>query len=154
MVKFGVLHLSSWGSVPRRRPTPLISSHSVAATHIQNRGRVARTLAQGKSSSNRKKKGGGRLATDVSSGQISSEGEKVVNLTSLYSSSSISRRKGNLTQGLASSLGKGLPCSQCMQGSCIMLDGSMTWLLPLIGNQTWFKKMCTGAKLTRVDCKG
>ena len=64
MVKFGVLHFSSPGSVPRHGPTPLISSRAVAVTHIQNRGRLAQILAQGQ------KGKGGRLATDVSSGQI------------------------------------------------------------------------------------
>ena len=38
------------GFDPRHRPTPLISN-AVAATHIQNRGRLAQMLAQGESSS-------------------------------------------------------------------------------------------------------
>ena len=42
------------GSDPGHRPTPLIS-HVVAATHTQNRRRLAQMLAQGKSSSAKKK---------------------------------------------------------------------------------------------------
>ena len=47
----------------------MISSHAVAATHIQNRGRLAQVLGQGKSSSNKKGKRG-RLAADIRSGRI------------------------------------------------------------------------------------
>ena len=50
MVKFGGL-----GLVPGHRPTPLVSDYVVAMTHIQNRGRLAQMLAQGKSSSAKKK---------------------------------------------------------------------------------------------------
>ena len=56
MVEFGALHFGSSGSVSRHGPTPLVNSHAVVATHIQNRGRVAQMLAQGKSSSVKKKK--------------------------------------------------------------------------------------------------
>ena len=41
MAKFGTLSFSGPGSVPRHGPTPLISNHAVAATHTQNRGRLA-----------------------------------------------------------------------------------------------------------------
>ena len=50
MVKFRELHFSGPGSVPEGEPTPLISGHSVVATHIQNRGSLAQKLAQGESS--------------------------------------------------------------------------------------------------------
>ena len=40
VVKLGVLHFGSPGSVPRHGHTPFISSHAVAGTHIQNRGRL------------------------------------------------------------------------------------------------------------------
>ena len=43
------------GLNPRRGPTLLVS-HAYEATHIQNRGRLAQILAQGKSSSLKKKK--------------------------------------------------------------------------------------------------
>ena len=48
------LHFGGLGSVPGHRPTPLLSGHAVMATHIQNRGRLAQMLAQGKSSSAKK----------------------------------------------------------------------------------------------------
>ena len=41
------------GLDPGHRPIPLIS-HAMAATHIQNRGRLAQMLAQGESSSAKK----------------------------------------------------------------------------------------------------
>ena len=41
VVKFSMLHFVGLGSVPRHWSTPLISSHAVAATHIQNRERLA-----------------------------------------------------------------------------------------------------------------
>ena len=47
VVKFGVLCFDSLGSVPGHGPTLLVSSHAVAVTHIQNRGRLAQMLAQG-----------------------------------------------------------------------------------------------------------
>src|SRR3712207_7940951 len=50
-VKFGVFHFQGPGSVTRHRPTLLLHSHAVAATHIQNRGRLAQMLAQGEYSS-------------------------------------------------------------------------------------------------------
>ena len=55
VVKFGALSFGGPGSVPQRRPTPLISSRAVALTHIRNRGRLAQMLAQGESSSGKKK---------------------------------------------------------------------------------------------------
>ena len=55
VVKFGVLHFGILGSVPKRGPTPLVGGHAVAATHIQNRGRLAQMLAQGESSLGGKK---------------------------------------------------------------------------------------------------
>ena len=60
VVKFGALHFTSPGSVPRRGPTPLVSSHAVMASHIQNRGRLAQMSAQGESSSSKKRKIGNR----------------------------------------------------------------------------------------------
>ena len=54
VVKFGELHFSGPGSVPRYSSTPLVSGHAVPVTHIQNRGRLAQMLAQGKSSSAKK----------------------------------------------------------------------------------------------------
>ena len=56
VVKFSTLHFSSPGSVPRHGPRPLISSHAVAVTHVQNRGTLAQMLAQGESSSAKKRK--------------------------------------------------------------------------------------------------
>ena len=66
VVKFGVLHFGSLGSAPCCRPTPLIGGHAVAVAHIQNRGRLAWVLVEGKSSSSKKRK----IGTDVSSGTI------------------------------------------------------------------------------------
>ena len=57
VVKFGMLRFSSLGSVPGRRPTPLIGRHAVVATHTQNRERLAQMLAEGESSSVKKKRG-------------------------------------------------------------------------------------------------
>ena len=37
VVKFGVLHFGSPGSVPGHGPTPLVGGHAVVVTHIQNR---------------------------------------------------------------------------------------------------------------------
>ena len=56
MVKLGALCFGGPGSVPRRRPAPVIGGHAVAVTHRQNRGRLAQKLAQGESSSAKKKK--------------------------------------------------------------------------------------------------
>ena len=53
--KFGMFHFGGPCLVPGHGPTPLISVHAVVMTHIQNRGRLAQMLAQGKSSSERKK---------------------------------------------------------------------------------------------------
>ena len=39
------------GSAPRHRTTLLVGGHTIAVTHIQNRGRLAQMLAQGESSS-------------------------------------------------------------------------------------------------------
>ena len=55
VVKFGALSFSGLGLVSGHRPAPLISSHAVAVTHIQNRGRLAQMSAQGKSSSAKNK---------------------------------------------------------------------------------------------------
>ena len=66
------------GSKPECRHTHRSSSHAVAASHIQNRERLAQMLAQGRSSSPKKKPGG--LAANVSSGQ-SSTGKKKVTST-------------------------------------------------------------------------
>ena len=41
VVKFGLLHFGGLSSVLGRGPIPLVSSHAVAATHIQNGGRLA-----------------------------------------------------------------------------------------------------------------
>ncbi|WP_373401869.1 hypothetical protein, partial [Klebsiella pneumoniae] len=49
------------------RPSPTPLSHAVDASHIQSRGRLAQMLAQGLSSSSKKR---GRFTTDVSSGLI------------------------------------------------------------------------------------
>ena len=60
MIKFGMLCFVSPGLVPGHGPTTLISGHGVAATHVQNRGRLAQILAQSESSSpkrNKRKKG-------------------------------------------------------------------------------------------------
>ena len=51
VVTFSRLCFGSPGLVPRCGSTPLIGGHAVAATHIQNRGRLAQMLAQGESSS-------------------------------------------------------------------------------------------------------
>ena len=64
-VKFGVLHYGGPGSVPGHGPTPLIGGHAVAATHIQNRGRLAQMLAQGKSSSAKNKEENNGMVTSL-----------------------------------------------------------------------------------------
>ena len=51
VVKFCTLHFGSPGFVLGCRSTSLVNGHAVAASHIQNRGRLAQTLAQGESSS-------------------------------------------------------------------------------------------------------
>ena len=55
VVKFGMLCLGSPGPVPGHRPTPLVSRQAMAATYIQNRARLAQVVAQGESSSAKKK---------------------------------------------------------------------------------------------------
>ena len=55
VVKFNVLHFGSPGSAPGHGPM-LFVSHAVVVTHIQNRIRLAQMLAQGQSSSAKKKK--------------------------------------------------------------------------------------------------
>ena len=55
VVKFSMLHFRGPSSVPWCGPTLLVSSHAVVATHIQNRGKVVQMLAQGESSSEKKK---------------------------------------------------------------------------------------------------
>ena len=54
VVKFGVFHFSGSDLVSRHGPTPLLSSHAVAETHMQNRRRLAQMLAPGESSSSKK----------------------------------------------------------------------------------------------------
>ena len=66
VVKFWVLHFSSLRLVPKHGPAPLIIGCAVVATHIQTRGRLAWMLAQDESSPAKR----GRLATDVTTGQI------------------------------------------------------------------------------------
>ena len=51
VVKFSMLHFGGLGLVPGHGPTPLVSGHAVAATHIQNKGKMTQKVAQGKSSS-------------------------------------------------------------------------------------------------------
>ena len=60
LVKFNTLHFSSAGSVPRHGPIPLVGGLAVMVSHIQNRGRLAQMLAEGKSSSSKKRKIGNR----------------------------------------------------------------------------------------------
>ena len=55
LVKFGMLCFSGPGRVPGYGPTPFIGGQAVAACHIQNRGRLAQMVAQGQSSSPKKK---------------------------------------------------------------------------------------------------
>ena len=55
MVKFGELCFGGRGSAPGHGPTS-VSSHAVAVTHIKNRGRLAKMLVQGESSSQKEKK--------------------------------------------------------------------------------------------------
>ena len=55
VVKLGMLCFSGPDLIPRNRPIPLVSCHGVAATLIQNRGKLAQMLAQGQSSSSKKK---------------------------------------------------------------------------------------------------
>ena len=57
MIEFGVLHSSGLGLVPVCGPTPLVSGQAVAATHIQKEDDWQQMLAQGQSSSVKKKKG-------------------------------------------------------------------------------------------------
>ena len=61
VVKFCALHFGHPGFVPGHRSTSLIGGHAVVETRIQNKGRLAQVLAQGKSSSAKKilKKQGG-----------------------------------------------------------------------------------------------
>ena len=56
VVKFSALHFGGLGSAPRYGSTPLTGSHAVVVAHIQNRGRLAQMLAQGKSSSEKRKR--------------------------------------------------------------------------------------------------
>ena len=55
VVKFRVLHFGGPGSVPGHGPTSLLGSHAMVVTHIQNKGRLAQILAQGRSSSAKRK---------------------------------------------------------------------------------------------------
>ena len=56
MVKFGILCFGGPGSVLGHRHVPLIGSHAVVATHIQNRGRLITDVSSGKIFLRRKKK--------------------------------------------------------------------------------------------------
>ena len=51
------------GSDPRHQPTHSSSSHAVAASHIQNRGRLAQMLGQSQSSSPKNKSKRGSVPT-------------------------------------------------------------------------------------------
>ena len=55
VVKFSMPHLGGPGLVPGPGPTSLVSGCVVAATHIQNRERLAQMLAQGESVSAKEK---------------------------------------------------------------------------------------------------
>ena len=55
VVKFGMLHFGSLGSVSRHGPTPLVGGHAVAMTHIQNRGRLATDVSSGRNFLSKKK---------------------------------------------------------------------------------------------------
>ena len=52
---------------PECGPTDCLSSRAVAASHIQNRGRLAQMLAQRQTSSDKKRRIGNRLAQGQSS---------------------------------------------------------------------------------------
>ena len=52
--KFSLLCFGGPGLVPGCGPVPLFGGHVAEMTHIQNRGRLAWMLAQGKSSSAKK----------------------------------------------------------------------------------------------------
>ena len=54
MLRFGGLGFTALD--PRCGPMHHSSNHAVAASHIQNRGRLAEMLAQGQSSSQKKRK--------------------------------------------------------------------------------------------------
>ena len=60
VLKFDMLLFSIPGMLPGHGPTLFIGSHAIVATHIQKRGRLAQMLAQGKSSSSKKRKIGNR----------------------------------------------------------------------------------------------
>ena len=51
VVEISALRFGGLNSDPGWGPTPLISSHAVAITHLQNRARLAQMLAQAESSS-------------------------------------------------------------------------------------------------------
>ena len=55
VIKFSTLHFGGPGSIPGHGPMPIIGGHAVVI-HIQNRGKLAQKLAQGKSSSAKKRK--------------------------------------------------------------------------------------------------
>ena len=48
VVKFSALRFGSLGLVPGCGPPPLFSSRAVAATHVQNRGRLATDVSSGR----------------------------------------------------------------------------------------------------------
>ena len=70
VVMFPTLCFSHLDWVPRHRPTPFVG-HAMVVTHIQNRGRLAQMLAQGKSSNKR-----GRLAQMLAQDESSSGGKQ------------------------------------------------------------------------------
>ena len=58
VVRFHTLSFSGPGSVPRRRPTPLLAAMLCwQSTNYNNRGRLVRMLAQGESSSAKERYG-------------------------------------------------------------------------------------------------
>ena len=60
VVEFMCSASAAQGSHPRHGPTHCLSSHAVAASHTQSGGRLAQMLAQGQSSSSKKRKIGNR----------------------------------------------------------------------------------------------
>ena len=69
VVRFTCSALAAWGFTgldPGHRPPHRSSTHAVAVSHIQSRGRLAHMLPHQQSSSSKKRK----ISTDVSSGPI------------------------------------------------------------------------------------
>ena len=67
VAKFGTLCFSGPGSVPGCGPIPLVSGHAVEVTHTQNRERLAQMLAQGESSSPKRKQKKKRKTESITS---------------------------------------------------------------------------------------